>query len=120
MGKAFFLCFQMLISQIFLNLFIAIVIDAYSGQAQVASLPVSQRDIDTFVEAWSKFDPEASGYISTIDLEDLLIDLCATDCSMMDEVRPFIDNEVCRDNFVMGLDIPTHNSFSSFMFYDVI
>ena len=49
---------------IFLNLFIAILIDCYVGTIEVYKLPVKQFEFDIFVEEWSKYDPEATGYIA--------------------------------------------------------
>lgn len=62
-GRIYFFAFQLVVSQIFLNLFIAIVIDAYSGQSQMASLPVRQIDLDLFCEVWSYYDNDATGFI---------------------------------------------------------
>lgn len=53
----YFLAFQIIVSQIFLNLFIAILIDSFAGQSEAYNLPVKQIDIDTFIHSWSKFDP---------------------------------------------------------------
>ena len=45
---AFHLLFQVLVSQVFLNLFIAIIIDAFFGQSDMSDLPVKAKTIDDF------------------------------------------------------------------------
>ena len=40
LSLAFHLLFQIIVSQVFLNLFIAIIIDAFFGQSDLASMPV--------------------------------------------------------------------------------
>lgn len=48
----FFYSFTVIVSQIFLNLFIAIIIDSFLGQSQAYGMPVNQQDIDDFIETW--------------------------------------------------------------------
>lgn len=62
-------------SQIFLNLFIAIIIDSFMGQADAFALPVNQNDIDEFIEVWQEYDSDALGYIESKDLEDFILTL---------------------------------------------
>jgi hypothetical protein len=49
---------------IFLNLFIAILIDCYVGTTEAFNLPVKNYEFDIFIEYWSNFDPKATGYIA--------------------------------------------------------
>ena len=60
---AFHLLFQVIVSQVFLNLFIAIIIDTFFGQTDISELPVKQRSIEEFEKSWSKVDKTATGYI---------------------------------------------------------
>jgi len=71
----FHLLFQIIVSQIFLNLFIAIIIDSFFGQNDLANLPVQERAIEKFPVHWSKYDPYATGFIKLSDLEELIQDL---------------------------------------------
>jgi hypothetical protein len=59
----FFLIFQILVSQIFVNLFIAIIIDGFLGQSNQFELPIEQYSLYEFVKIWTKYDSEASGFI---------------------------------------------------------
>lgn len=65
----------------FLNIFIAIILDSFAGQAGAFALPVNQNSIDSFVVLWSKkeYDPHAVGYITPTQLEQLLIDLAESE-----------------------------------------
>ena len=53
----FHLVFQIITTQIFLNLFIAVIIDAFAGVTDTAELPVSNYAIYEYQEIWKKFDP---------------------------------------------------------------
>lgn len=53
----FFSIFQILVCQIYLNLVIAIIIDAFTGVSKASQLLVNDALIDDFVRIWSEFDP---------------------------------------------------------------
>lgn len=59
----YFFTFIIIICQIFLNLFIAIIVDSFVAQTQASDFLVQDDDIEIFVETWSQFDHEAKGYI---------------------------------------------------------
>jgi len=61
--------------QIFVNLFVAIIIDTFLGQTDHFKLPIQKYSIHEFVQIWSKYDPDATGFIPITDLEHLIIDL---------------------------------------------
>jgi hypothetical protein len=48
---------------IFLNMFIAVVVDSYLGEQEKYSMPVLDSDVERFIEVWGNYDPKASGYI---------------------------------------------------------
>ena len=75
MAYTFFVLFHILVSQIFVNLFIAIIIDAFLGQSNQFNLPIEPYSLYEFVNIWAKYDPEATGFISIHDLEPFIIDL---------------------------------------------
>lgn len=52
----FHLLFQVIVSQVFLNLFIAIIIDAFFGQADLALMPVKESAIEDFQRLWREYD----------------------------------------------------------------
>ena len=48
----FFVLFHILVTQIFINLFIAIIIDAFLEQTDHFKLPIKKYFIQDFVEVW--------------------------------------------------------------------
>ena len=72
---AFHILFQVIVSQVFLNLFIAIIIDAFFGQTDLAKIPLKQQSFDDFTITWSHYDRDRNGLISFVDLKDLLLRL---------------------------------------------
>lgn len=73
--KFYFMVFLIVVSQIFLNLFVAIVIDSFAAQAKAFDLPIQPVDFENFVEVWKGYDPEATGFIEVGDLDQLLVEL---------------------------------------------
>ena len=59
----FFLSFQLIVTFIFLNLFIAIILDGFAESKEAEQMVVNQDMMQQFQKLWSKYDPEASGYI---------------------------------------------------------
>lgn len=120
MAVPYFYSFTLIVSQIFLNLFIAIIIDSFLNQSDAFSLPVTQNDIDEFIEVWAAFDPDAKGFIESHELEDFLQELCKTECGLIPN-RKLVDRDVTvRRRFIARLEIPCFNGFRRFMFYDVL
>jgi hypothetical protein len=64
---------------IFLNLFIAILVDSFVGTSESFKLPVKQNDFDHFITLWAELDPDATGFIRIYQLNKLLKDLAFTD-----------------------------------------
>ena len=62
-----------------MNIFIAIILDSFAGQADAFNLPVKQNAVDDFVGIWSKYDPGATKFINANDLEQLIIDVAESD-----------------------------------------
>ena len=48
----FFISFQVICSQIFFNLFMAIIIEAFIGKAEILECPVSPYQVQEFVKLW--------------------------------------------------------------------
>lgn len=116
----YFYSFTVIVSQIFLNLFIAIIIDSFLGQSDAFSLPVTQLDIDEFREVWKEFDHDALGYISSKKLNDFIVALCCTQCNLISNRKLVKTDSAFRRRFIARLEIPAFNQFRNFLFYDVI
>jgi len=48
----YYISFQIIVSQVFLNLFIAIVVDTFIAMKNAYDLPIRQTDIEVFTEIW--------------------------------------------------------------------
>ena len=48
----YYISFQIIVSQVFLNLFIAIVVDTFIAMKNAFDLPIKQMDINMFIELW--------------------------------------------------------------------
>jgi len=108
------------VSQVFLNLFIAIVVDTFINMKQTFDLPIKQTDIETFVQLWKEYDPQGSGYILAHDLENLLLDLSESDTDFFSDDLEQIADPIQRVNLLIYLEIPMHKNLTCFMFYDVL
>jgi hypothetical protein len=105
----YFYSFFILVGQIFLNLFIAIIIDSFLGQSDAFSLPVTSMDIDEFREIWKDFDPDARGYIEAHDLEDFIISLCNEECNLIPNRKLVMKDVTFRRRYIARLEIPAFN-----------
>jgi len=73
----FFVSFMIIGSFVFVNLFIAVIIEKLfeSEEDDSGDLNVTSQDLDNFVEAWARIAPDGSYYIPTIFLPALLADV---------------------------------------------
>ena len=107
----------------FLNLFIAIIIDAFFGQTDLANMPVQQKSVEDFQTIWSKYDPDGTGFIPVSSLEKLLLDLSEARPDEGGALIPFkkrMQKQEFRNRQILFLDIPTYNNMEKVMFYDVL
>jgi hypothetical protein len=85
---------------IFLNLFIAILVDSFVGTSESFKLPVKQNDFDHFITLWAELDPDATGYIKIHEFNKFLEDLANTDADIFKgEKEDIRTNELARDTF---------------------
>merc|ERR1711871_188647 len=68
MSRMYFFSFWMLIINIFLTLFFAVVIDTYNTCKERENWPISIRQINLFPEVWAEWDPACSGKIASHQL----------------------------------------------------
>ena len=71
----FFISFILVVSMIFLNLFIAIILQSFEEANQKYTKCFTQDMVDNFREVWSFFDPDATGFISIKQFETFMIQL---------------------------------------------
>ena len=92
------------------------------GVTEQYDLPVTSNAVHEFADAWSKFDPNATGFINIKHLDGLLIALANSKHAqelliLVDYVR---DSEYYRHKLISVLEIPTFFKFKKVMFYDVL
>ena len=64
-----------MVSLVFLNLFIAIILEGFAASATESKIRIGDDCIDAFSKAWCNYDPMALGIIDIDDLEQLILDL---------------------------------------------
>jgi hypothetical protein len=96
------------------------VIDSFSNKAETFALPVHQRDLIMFGEVWCKFDPDSTGYIPLTQIEEFMIQLSNSETQIFKHGKEEFAYNLYRENFIINMDIPTHNTFRSVMYYDVL
>ena len=104
-------------------------------------LPVNQNSIDDFIQKWTKYDPEGTGFIKVSDLESFLKHLAEDneklfwsqsfrkvianqnideDLSDSEILRILKSNMETRRRYLTGLEIPTYGNFQFVYFHDVL
>lgn len=63
---------MLIVQLIFLNLFIAVILQGFEQSDNLESGMLTGADLENFREAWAKFDPKASEIIKITQLWDLL------------------------------------------------
>ena len=72
----FFISFMLLISLMIMNLFVAVVIEGFEeSRKDDEDSIINSRQLDSFLEKWSHYDPKARGWIRPVDLAFLLHDI---------------------------------------------
>jgi hypothetical protein len=64
---------MVIVSFVFLNLFVAIILESFNTSQDEEDLKINQTTLDVFTQIWSKFDKKGSGFISH-DLLEMVID----------------------------------------------
>lgn len=123
---AFHLLFQIIVSQVFLNLFIAIIIEAFFGQAAAGALfeKFEERTFEGFQRGWAEHDKTATGFITTEQLEKLIVGLASEKYDAASNLvldRKLVATDTAfRERYIMGLAVPTYQKMRKVMFHDVL
>ena len=118
----FFILFNIFVFQIYINLFVAIMIDAFLGQSQEMNLPVQPYQISEFVRIWSQYDPDATGFIAIEDLDGLIKALASSKESQNLVIlhEQMANDDSVRHRFLAYLNVPCYDQFKKVLFYDVL
>lgn len=115
-GIVFFFSFYLLINLIFLNLFIAIILQGFQDTMVRDQRIFNQDLLIRFREVWSDYDPMATTFLPLASLRPFLIDLGEPlGFSTADN-----ENEPEQDKFIASLKLPTYNGMTLYQFCDVL
>lgn len=64
----YFICFHLLVTTIFLNLFIAVILNGFINSNEEESFEIIKDHIEKFKKNWERYDHEATGFIDNNDL----------------------------------------------------
>mmetsp|Transcript_19833 Transcript_19833/g.54746 ORF Transcript_19833/g.54746 Transcript_19833/m.54746 type:complete len:1775 (-) Transcript_19833:180-5504(-) len=111
---AFFISFMVIGSFVFLNLFIAVIVEKLfecdeKTNCEDVDCSITEEDLDNFVEVWARLAPEGGHYIPTAKLPDLL---CRVDPPL-----GFCGEAITKGNFlriVKNLGIRDHGGYVHF------
>jgi|LauGreDrversion4_2_1035121.scaffolds.fasta_scaffold109448_2 hypothetical protein len=74
-GIIFFISYFLMVPLIFLNLFIAIILEGFEQTNQRVNNLIPEEELEKFRDHWSTYDRDATGYIKIKDLTKLMFDL---------------------------------------------
>ena len=112
----FFYSYFLFVNLIFLNLFIAIILQGFEDTQNKDNRLFNQQSLDHFRDVWAKYDPDATTFLKISRIKDMLFDLG----SPLGWDVSYKDNESLQDKFIASLDLPIYNNFSDYMFMDVL
>jgi len=67
--------FIVLVTFIFINMFIAIILEGFENSTKDQKMQINEEVIDSYIEAWSKYDPKGTGLLPAQMLDSLVMDL---------------------------------------------
>lgn len=74
-GVIYFMTYYFMVPLIFLNLFIAIILEGFEQTSKKESSAVQDEELDKFIKVWAKYDNEGTGIIRLIEFVPFLMDL---------------------------------------------
>jgi hypothetical protein len=69
---AFFMSFTLFVTFVFLNLFIAVVLESFSDTSEEEAMKLKKEDFSKLADAWLQFDPDATCLIPASSLPQLI------------------------------------------------
>ena len=118
----FFNIFNLFVTLIYLNVVVAVIVDAFSGSSQVSKLPFGVKLMEECIMCWAKFDPEATYFITIQDLDKMVEQLAKLESSseLFVYQHAVESSSVFRRRLIGALEIPMFDNFKKVMFYDVL
>ena len=72
-AQLYFISYIFIVGLIFLNLFIAIILQGYYQTTEMEKQVVNSEIMNRYRDAWAEFDPEAKGYLEATKFADLML-----------------------------------------------
>lgn len=88
----YFLSFMIVVSFVFLNLFIVVIFESFENSKNEAHLKVSILAFEKFRIIWTKYDHGGSGYIEVEDLPALIEDILEEEIAWVNELNEDLQN----------------------------
>jgi Ca2+-binding EF-hand superfamily protein len=112
----YFYSFLVIVNMIFMNLFIAVIIEGFDECKAKEERLFTQDTRDHFMTIWSKYDPEASGFIHISSFKDFMFSLG----SPLGFKESLVKNVVYQQDFIASLDLDIYSDFEFYNFYNVL
>lgn len=107
----------LMVPLVFINLFIAIILQGFETTSQKVNDLISEGDLDKFKDCWAEFDPNGTGFMRLSDMPALMLNLGEP----LGWRREIYENNVSlQDDFLEELNIMTYNQFKDVLFWEVI
>jgi hypothetical protein len=71
----YFVSYMIIVNMIFLNLFIAIILEGFSNSSEAENMRIKEDSGDLFIKKWLPFDRVGEGRINTDDLEEFMYEI---------------------------------------------
>ena len=77
--------YMIIVSFIFLNLFIAIILEGFAMATTEQNIRINYETIAAFTDAWTRYDKNATGMIELKDLKNIVLDICVEELRMCEK-----------------------------------
>ena len=115
-GQVFFMSFIVIVQLIFLNLFIAIILQGFETMNKKANMILQEEALEKYKAEWAKFDSKGTGLIECQNLRNFLINL-GSPLGFDSTISKSIEKQ---KDFISSLDLWTYNRCKYYNFYDVL
>lgn len=112
----FFVSFCIIVVLVFLNLFVAIILEGFEETYQKDKKLFNQETTEYFRDVWSRFDPNATGFIKTKNFPNLMFALGAP----IGWDPQYREDRKIQKLFIKNLKLQTYNNYSKFQFINVL
>lgn len=112
----FFVSFIIIVSLVFLNLFVAIILEGFDDTNQKDKKLFNHETTEYFRDAWSRFDPNATCFIRTKDFPKLMLALGAP----IGWDESFKQDKIKQKLFMKELKLQSFNGYTKYQFINVL